>query len=76
MGGGRRRGADVVARAFVGRAQAARAALVDGAVGIVVAPNGKLRIVIDVTVRNGRIAALDAIAEPAHLKGIEFTILG
>jgi RNA polymerase sigma-70 factor (ECF subfamily) len=74
MGGGLRRGAEVVARAFVGRAQAARAALVDGAVGIVVAPNGKLRIVIDVTVRNGRIAALDAVAEPEDVSRIEFTV--
>jgi len=74
LGGGLRRGADMVARAFVGRAQAARAALVEGAVGIVVAPHGKLRIVIDVTVRNGRIAAMDAVAEPENVKHIEFTV--
>ncbi len=74
MGGGLRRGADVVARAFVGRAQAARVALVDGAVGIVVALNGKPRIVIDVTVRNGRIAAMDAVAEPEDVSRIEFTV--
>ena len=74
MGGGLRRGAHVVARAFVGRAQAARAALVEGAVGIVVAPNGTPRIVIDVTVRNGRIAAMDAVAEPEDVSRIDFTV--
>jgi RNA polymerase sigma-70 factor (ECF subfamily) len=37
------RGASAVARAFVGRAQGARPILVDGAVGAVVAPAGRLR---------------------------------
>src|SRR4051812_762006 len=36
------RGATAVANAFVGRAQSARAALIDGAVGFVVAPEGRL----------------------------------
>jgi RNA polymerase sigma-70 factor, ECF subfamily len=75
LGAGRLRGAEAVARAFVGRAQAARAALVDGTVGIVVAPKGKLLIAITVTIRNGLIVALDGAAEPEHLGEIKLGVL-
>lgn len=64
-------GAEAVARAFVGRAQGARAALVDGRVGVVVAPMGRLFLVLEVTVSQGRIVAIDAIADPARLPRIE-----
>ncbi|WP_432731347.1 hypothetical protein [Variovorax sp. W6] len=64
-------GADAVAKAFVGRAQGARAALVDGRVGVVVAPMGRLFLVLEVTVSQGKIVAIDAIADPARLPRIE-----
>ena len=62
--------------AFLGRAQAAQAALVDGAVGIVVAPRGKLLLVSNVTVANGKITAIEATADPERLAEFELAILG
>jgi RNA polymerase sigma-70 factor (ECF subfamily) len=64
-------GAAAVAKAFMGRAQGARAALVDGTVGVVVAPRGHLFLVLNVTVVEGRIVAIDAIADPDRLPTIE-----
>ncbi|MEO7054315.1 MAG: RNA polymerase subunit sigma-70, partial [Rhizomicrobium sp.] len=69
------RGAEAVARMFAGRAQAARAALVDGAVGAIVAPKGKLLLALRTTIKDGRITAIQAIADRAVLQGLELTAL-
>jgi len=69
------RGADAVARAFAGRAQAARAALVDGALGLVVAPRGRLMLVLKLSVVAGRVTSVDAIADRATLAGLELAAL-
>lgn len=69
------RGADQVARMFAGRAAAARVALIDGAVGAIVAPNGKLLLVLAATVEDGRITEISAIADRAVLQGYELTAL-
>lgn len=69
------RGADQVARMFAGRATAARVALIDGAVGAIVAPNGKLLLVLTATVEDGRITEISAIADRAVLRGYELTAL-
>jgi len=75
MGGPRQmRGSHTVAKAFNGRAQAARFALMDGEPGIVVAPNGRLLLVLKVTLREGRIAGIEAIADPARLAGMKFAV--
>ena len=75
MGGPRQlSGSHAVAGAFHGRAQAARFALVDGVSGIVVAPNGHLLLVLDVTLRDGKIAAIQAIADPERLAGMQFAL--
>jgi RNA polymerase sigma-70 factor (ECF subfamily) len=68
-------GAPEVAKFFMGRAQTARAVLVDGRVGVAVAPMGRLFLVFDVTIRDGRIAALDIIADPARLSGFNLALL-
>lgn len=68
-------GADPVARIFSGRAQAAKAAMVDGALGFVVAPNGRLLLAMNLTLRDGRIASIDVTAERAHLAELDFTLL-
>ena len=68
------RGAAAVATAFLGRAQTAKAALIDGAVGAIVAPDGKLLLVLSVTVAGGRIVAIDAVADPEHLARLELTM--
>jgi RNA polymerase sigma-70 factor (ECF subfamily) len=73
MGGPRQvSGAHTVAKFFAGRAQAARAALIDGKAGVVVAPQGRLLLVMDVTIVDGRITALQAIADPDRLAHLTF----
>jgi RNA polymerase sigma-70 factor, ECF subfamily len=63
------RGAPAVARrAAKGRARAARPALVNGAVGVVVAPRGRLLMVLGFTISGGKIVEIDAIADPARLR--------
>jgi DNA-directed RNA polymerase specialized sigma24 family protein len=69
------RGADAVARSFLGRAQAARSALIDGALGVVVAPNGRLLLVLNVTITNGKIAAVNAVADSERLGRLELSML-
>jgi RNA polymerase sigma-70 factor (ECF subfamily) len=67
-------GSAAVAKAFAGRAQGARFVLVDGAAAIVVAPNGHLLLVLGVTVRDGRITAIEAIAESDRLARFNFAL--
>lgn len=69
------RGADAVARAFKGRARNAQVALVDGAPGVVVAPNGKLLLVLRAKVVNGLIVEVEAIADPQRLAELELAVL-
>ncbi len=69
------RGAREVASQFMGRAALARAALVDGSVGVVVAPRGHLVLVLNVTVENGKIAQIEAIADPERLRTVDLAVL-
>jgi RNA polymerase sigma factor (sigma-70 family) len=70
------RGAPAVARmALVGRARAARPALVDGAVGVVVAPRGRLLMVLDFKIRDGKIVEIDAVADPERLNQLDLSLL-
>jgi RNA polymerase sigma-70 factor (ECF subfamily) len=69
------RGAADVAKFFSGRAQAARPALINGVLGVVVAPQGRLLLVLNVTMAGGRIVALDAIADPARLRDLDLAVL-
>jgi RNA polymerase sigma factor (sigma-70 family) len=70
------RGALAVAKQFAGRAQGARPILVNGAVGVVVAPRGRLLLVLDLTITHGKIAAINVIADPARLKKLDLAVLG
>jgi RNA polymerase sigma-70 factor (ECF subfamily) len=69
------RGAQAVAKQFVGRAQGARLALVDGSAGLLVAPGGKLFLAIKLTVANGKITEINAIADPAKLQQLDVAVL-
>jgi RNA polymerase sigma factor (sigma-70 family) len=69
------RGAAAVAQTFKGRAQAAKPAIVDGAVAATVAFGGQLRIVLGLTFANGKIAAIDAIADPARIAAFDVETL-
>ncbi len=68
-------GAAAVAERFMGRAQAARVAFIDGALGIVVAPHGRLLLVIRLTIADDRIAAMTAVADAATLARLRLTVI-
>jgi RNA polymerase sigma factor (sigma-70 family) len=71
------RGAEAVAgEALKGRARAARPALVDGAVGVVVAPRGRLLLVLGFTIRDGKIVEIDVVADPARLRRLDLAAFG
>ncbi len=63
-------GAGAVAEAFKRRAQAASYAVLDGVVGFVVAPSGRLLLVVEVAVDDGRIVEIDAVADPDRLAAL------
>lgn len=54
-----------------GGARIARVALVDGRVGLIVAPRGKLFRVLRFTFAGGRVAAMEVLGDPELLRGIE-----
>jgi RNA polymerase sigma factor (sigma-70 family) len=55
--------------------RACRAVLVDGSVGIVVAPYGRLLAVGDFLVRGGKIGAISAITDPARVRRLHLAVL-
>ena len=72
------RGAQAVAanaRAFSANARFAEPALVDGAVGIVVAPEGRLALVLRFAVADEKITEIDIEADPNRLQGLELAVL-
>ena len=70
------RGVNAVATlALKGRARAAQPALVNGAVGVIVAPRGRLMMVLDFTIRDGKIVAIDAIADPERVQELDLAML-
>src|SRR6266536_2106791 len=71
-------GAQAVAketRVFSRRARFARLALVDGTVGIVVAPRGRLRLAIGLTIKDDKVAEIDVIADPQRLHQLDLAVL-
>jgi RNA polymerase sigma factor (sigma-70 family) len=56
-------------------ARFARPALVNGAAGYVVAPRGRPLAVTGFTVANGKIVAMDVLADPARLRELDLTVL-
>jgi RNA polymerase sigma-70 factor (ECF subfamily) len=65
------RGAVSVAKTFEGRAQAAQLARVEGAAGLVFAPDGEPRVVFDFVFEQGRIIEILLIADPASIQGLQ-----
>ncbi|GLV60411.1 DNA-directed RNA polymerase sigma-70 factor [Dictyobacter sp. S3.2.2.5] len=68
------RGAAAVAEQFSGRAREAQAALVNGAVAIVVAPRGHLQLLINLTFKDGRISEINVASDPEQLRQLDMTI--
>jgi len=69
------RGAAAVAETFKGRAQAAKPALVDGALALAVILGGQLRIVLRLTVAGDRIAAVEAVADAERIATFDVEVL-
>jgi RNA polymerase sigma factor (sigma-70 family) len=72
------RGAQAVAanaRAFSANSRFAEPALVDGAVGIVVAPKGKLALVLRFNVAGDKITEIDIEADPPRLSRLSLAVL-
>jgi len=72
------RGAAVVARqglAFSRRAQSAQLALVNGAVGVILAPRGRLSVALSLTVVNGKITKMDVVADPERLAELDLAVV-
>jgi RNA polymerase sigma-70 factor (ECF subfamily) len=72
------RGAAAVARgarAASGRSRYSGVALVNGTPGIVMAPRGRLVLVLAFTIPDGKITRIDVIADPARLEELELAVL-
>lgn len=71
-------GAQTVARgamAAVQRAGSTGPALVDGSAGLVMAPLGRLFLVLRFTIVDGRITEIDLVAEPDRLGALDIAVL-
>ena len=68
-------GAAAVAEQFCGRARGARPALIDGAAGAVWAPGRKVAGAFRFTMADGRILAIELIADPERVAELDVTIL-
>ena len=72
------RGAASVARLLTERTRLgtrfARPVLVDGTVGVVVAPRGRLLLLLRLMIRGGKIVEIEAVADPAHLHQIRLAV--
>jgi RNA polymerase sigma factor (sigma-70 family) len=69
------RGADAIARVFNGRAQESAPALIDGEIGFAWAPAGKARSVFVLTIRDGRVVAIEQHGAPDVLAGMKIELL-
>ena len=65
----------VANRAAKGGARAARPALVNGAVGVIVAPRGRLLMVLRFTITLGKIIEIEAVADPERLHQLDLAVL-
>jgi RNA polymerase sigma factor (sigma-70 family) len=70
------RGAAAIAnRAASAGARAAQPALINGEVGVIVAPRGRLLMVLRFTITNGKIVQIEAVADPQRLRLLDLAIL-
>jgi hypothetical protein len=70
------RGAGAVAAVLAAGASSVQAGLVEGIPALVWAPGGRLRGVIDLTIVDGRITVLTAVADRDHLERLEIVVGG
>lgn len=68
-------GAEQLAKQVAGRIQASHMVLVNGAIGVVVAPQGKLQYVLQYLIRDERIAEVELISDPVRIRGLDLSLL-
>ncbi|MBS1910856.1 MAG: sigma-70 family RNA polymerase sigma factor [Bacteroidetes bacterium] len=68
------RGAETAAGTFMRRARGAQPALIDGAAGLVWAPGGRLLVVFEFTIEDGRILAIDLIGDREQIAEFDLEI--
>jgi RNA polymerase sigma factor (sigma-70 family) len=70
------RGATAIAdRAARGGARAAQPALVNDELGVIIAPRGRLLMVLRFTITNGKIIEIEAVADPGRLRHLDLAVL-
>src|SRR5688572_972570 len=72
------RGASTWAKQFISMSRGLRSvqpALINGSVGLVLAPSGKLSRVLTFTFANAKIARLEVIGDPARLRELDIALL-
>src|SRR5581483_2567299 len=69
------RGAEAVAQQMLGRAAALQVALVGDGIGAVWAHNGKVHVAFDFTIVEGKIAAIEVVADRQRLRQLDPQIL-
>ncbi|MFI1302573.1 sigma-70 family RNA polymerase sigma factor [Streptomyces sioyaensis] len=74
-GAGPAHGAAAVAEAFAGRAKAAQPALIGGTAGLVWAPGGTPRAVFGFTIRDGRVVAIELLADAERIGRLDLELL-
>jgi RNA polymerase sigma-70 factor (ECF subfamily) len=65
------RGRDSVADIFRGRAKIAQLAWVDGDAGLVFAPGGRPRMVVDFVLENGLVVEISMVADPKRIAALD-----
>lgn len=68
------RGATALAKQISGRAQASQSALVNGSVGVIAAPRGRLLYVLQFKIIQGKIAEVDLISKPARIRQLDLAV--
>jgi RNA polymerase sigma-70 factor (ECF subfamily) len=48
----------------------------NGSVGVVVAPYGRLLLAMDLTIKQGKITEINRISDPVRLQKLELAVLG
>jgi RNA polymerase sigma factor (sigma-70 family) len=69
------RGAGAVADALSGGAQGAQLAIIDGLAGFVWAPGGDIRGVVEFTIREGRIAAINVTGDQERIRAFDIVTI-
>ena len=65
-----------LARSYAGPEREVRAATVNGAAGAVIFVAGRAMAIMGFVVRDGRIAAIDVLADPARIAKLDLSAMG